>query len=362
MLLLRTTIVVFVCVFCSHLAPAQAISNPIALLTGSWVQPESVPDPFIQEPALSRFTKLEFRPNGVVYLSKNEFERGVSTRYRLEGDTLFVAGLKHIIRNYSNGMLRLYTVTQFGQVFKDSLMRKEKYDSAWQTHSKFAMPPGKSRAIFDGNVSLYDYLFSTYNDLVSFRKSVEERNAADWEQQAPPGRSREDLVIRMSLHIDRHGYVTVEELDAVPEMSSRKTESMRKKIINTSGYWSPAIERGRYVGSVVQLTVIKRGWNYTTFMSRSAVQVERAIHFFQKKDFDASLRYISKAIDFTPENYSLYLFRAGCLVQLGRIDDHCKDVMKAYMLNPFVTLQNTVVVKGEGLEITCGTIQRRTPK
>jgi hypothetical protein len=341
-----------------HTVFGQSTNNFTALLTGIWVQPESVPDPYIQEPALSRFTKLEFLPNGYVYLSKNDFERGVSARYRIAGDTLYVADLRHVIRNYNDGMLRLVTVTQFGQVLNDSLMRKEKYDSAWQTHSKLAVPEGKSRATFDGNFSLYDYLFSTSEDPVSFRKFLEQRYSQQWEE-SPPGRSREDLVIQMSLRIDRHGYVTVEDLDAVPQISNRKTESIRKKIVNTSGYWIPATQRGRYVESVIQLTIIKRGWNYITFMNRSALQVERAVHFFKKGDFDASLRYINKAIDFTPENYSLYLFRAGCMIQLGRVDDHCKDVIKAYMLNPFVTLKNTVVVKGEGLQVTCGKIERR---
>lgn len=329
---------------CTPAAFSQNTNDYSRIILGSWVTQESLLTGEIESPATSSYFEYEFLPSNVMFYASNEFERGERSMYAVRGDTLEMFGWEYAVQRYNDEELELVAYPKLVQKsFTVTLVRKEKYDSLWKIQKNTA-------PVFEGNFHLYDYLFSNFTTPAEFeKKSV---ILYDHPRPVPP---KDDIKVRITIAVDSIGKVTVTDLIAGPRVSKRQVENMRQKMANTSGYWFQPVQEGANKPVTLSLIFVKQGESSLRFNTKAWTLYNRAVTSFEKENYLQAIQLLNDAVSLNANKFQFYLLRAMCYLQLDDADKFCNDVFRAHALNPFVKLTNDISVKGEIVQIKCGT-------
>jgi hypothetical protein len=309
---------------------------------------ESLLTPEIESSTISPYFKFEFDDGGVYYAS-NDLERGPRQWYRIQGDKIEMFDLEYTIVSYKEDQLELLAyLKRIKEYYKLILIRKESYDSIWKLRKPSAELHPSTRAIFKGNFHLYDYLFSNFNTPKEF---------ADYymlnSYNAPPIPPKTDELYTAKIIIDKIGNVFVQQLTVLPEINSRQTERLKRKIEKTSEYWIPATQNGKNKIDTLTITFARRSAASIDIKSRALDHFKKAYSSYQNGEYAAAVRYCTNAISLDNKRFQFYLLRAAANLKLNEYDKYCEDVVSGHSLNPFVQLTNTEIVDGKVLEINC---------
>jgi len=329
----------FIVIVCSLFATqAFAENNPPTLLVGTWITSQSIPRNEIESKDISPYSKYEFLADGTGYFASNNFERGVSFKYKLGGKTLEMFGTLFHIQKLNQNELQLngaYLIT---------LIKKDRYDSLWGLTE--SQKHYDSNPTFNGDFHLYDYFFSEFNS----PKKFDGTPYYLIKHQVPPNH---DVYITANVKIDSTGNVFINKISGSKKIRKSKFKKIKKKIENTSGYWLPATSQGKRISTNIELIFVQRGKSTLLFRDRALQLFQKASSSFERGDYDQAILYTTSAINLDPNKYQFYLFRAVCFLKKEDIDGYCSDVRKGHALNPTINVVNTELINGEAVEIKC---------
>jgi hypothetical protein len=339
------------CCFSNHHSFCQTNNDYSTIIRGSWIVLGSVSKVEIESPQLSSYSKYEFHDEQIMYAASNEFERGVRSNYSVTGNILQMFDRQYSIQNYNDKeqtLVFIYALKFPSKTLDNTVtfVRKERYDSLWKFNNPTRLAVQQTKPVFKGNLYLHDFIFSNSTTFAEFEKELM--------YQQTPVPPKKDIYLRIKMSVDSTGEVIVKEVITEPGLGKRRVEQIKQKLENTSGYWMPSMQGGVNKAVSLNLVFVKRGQSSLDFMNRSSGFYSRALEAFKKEKYELAMHFINKAINLDPKRFEFYLMRASCYLQMDQVDKYCKDVVQAYYLNPLVKLTNSIIVDGEGVEISCG--------